>query len=132
MVVFPKVEGVPWLGDGGAVHFLQFVGALAGNLDDAIWAFPVRHELLLLTFEEHFPEDKFVRHEGTCPNTPVEAPGYLLLVSSKLDPGRFSVLFGQIFVGSQGCIILWLAEMLSTERRKTCLDRNNSLHAEGQ
>ena len=85
MVVFPKVEGVPWLGDGSAVHLLQFVGALAGNLDDAVWTFPVRHELLLLTFEEDFPEDKLVRHKGTCPDIPIEAPGNFLLVSSKLD-----------------------------------------------
>ena len=51
MIVFPKVESIPWLGYRGTVHFYQFVGALAGNLDNAIRALPVRHELLLLTLE---------------------------------------------------------------------------------
>ena len=121
-----------WLGDWGAIHFCKIVGTLAGNFDNAIRALPVGHELLLFAFEKDFPEDKFVRYEGTSPDIPVEAPGYLLLVSSKLDPGRFSALFGQIFVGSQGCIILWMAEVLSAKRRKARLDRNDSFHTEGQ
>ena len=100
MVVFPKVKSIPWLGDGGSVHFLYLVGALAGNPDDAVQTFLVRHELLLFTLEEDFPEDKLVRHKGMCLDVPVKAPGNFLLVSSKLDSDRLSSLFGQIFVGS--------------------------------
>ena len=55
MVVFSKIESIPWLGNWGSVHFCQFVGSLAGNLDYAIWTLPVRHELLLLAFEKDFP-----------------------------------------------------------------------------
>ena len=100
MVVFSKVKSIPWLGDGGSVHFFQLVGALAGNLDNTVRTFLVRHELMLFTLEEDFPEDKLIWHKGTCPDVLVEAPDNFLLISSKLDSGRFSVLFGQIFISS--------------------------------
>ena len=74
VVIFSEVESVPRLGYRGNVHFCQLVGALAGNLDNAIRTFPVRHELLLFTFKEDLPEDKFVRHKRAYPDAPIEGP----------------------------------------------------------